>query len=103
MPSTCEGLEGQAVFIDTEGSFNVSRLEGVFMLFTVLFKNGFPACSVCRHEQCLHKALQVYHGRGAGCVVVELYRRQHIRFPVQGSHRIAFVRYGVEGIPQNTP
>jgi RecA/RadA recombinase len=28
MPEECGGVQGQAIFIDTEGSFNVSRLEG---------------------------------------------------------------------------
>lgn len=28
MPELCGGLQGQAIFIDTEGSFNISRLQG---------------------------------------------------------------------------
>merc|ERR1712135_144735 len=27
MPKECGGIQGQAIFIDTEGSFNVSRLQ----------------------------------------------------------------------------
>jgi hypothetical protein len=33
MPEECGGVQGQAIFIDTEGSFNTSRLEGSVHFF----------------------------------------------------------------------
>jgi hypothetical protein len=35
IPEECGGIQGQAIFIDTEGSFNASRLEG-FMFTNLL-------------------------------------------------------------------
>jgi len=32
IPEQCGGVQGQAIFIDTEGSFNASRLEGFMQL-----------------------------------------------------------------------
>lgn len=49
MPEECGGVQGQAIFIDTEGSFNVSRLEGsvhIILLLIILFLLNFYNQSV---------------------------------------------------------
>ena len=48
MPKACGGVQGQAVFIDTEGSFNVSRLKGnlAYHIDREPF-NGFFSVFVC--------------------------------------------------------